>query len=123
MASLILGACSRKAVDDTLDATTGLGAVKSKIGADKELAKVECIELCRGILIGPADIGTPGIDLSTGPCLGNPMSGYPDWVCDVAHQPRQDIDDDPANQCSAFAQGTAKHYVELDGNCGFIKSE
>lgn len=51
-------------------------------------------------------------DLSTGPCLSNDL--LPDWVVDVAHNPRQKIDDLPENQCQAFIEGRAKHFVELD---------
>jgi len=48
-----------------------------------------------------------GLDLSSGPCLSNSLHGnqdYPEtmWVLDIAHNPRQDIDNLPENQCSAF---------------------
>lgn len=56
-------------------------------------------------------VGT-GDDLSTGPCLSNDL--LPDWVVDVAHNPRQKIDDLPENQCQAFIEGRATHFVELD---------
>ncbi len=51
-----------------------------------------------------------GVDLSVGPCLG---AIAPDWVADVAHDPRQPVDDDPANQCAEVRTGTAHHFVEL----------
>lgn len=51
-----------------------------------------------------------GVDLSRGPCLGLIAPG---WIADVAHDPRQPVDDDPANQCAEFRSGTAKHFVEL----------
>lgn len=61
-----------------------------------------------------------GQDLSAGPCLSNEI--VPGWVCDVAHQPRQDaIDNDPANTCPAYG-GAAKHFVEVDGNCQLIQA-
>lgn len=52
-----------------------------------------------------------GEDLSLGPCLGVIMPG---WVADIAHKPRQTIDDRPENQCAAFRSGEAGHFVELD---------
>lgn len=51
-----------------------------------------------------------GADLTKGPCLG--ILG-PDWVADVAHDPRQPVDDDPENQCAEYRTGEAKHFVEL----------
>lgn len=53
-----------------------------------------------------------GVDFSSGPCLSNAL--MPDWVADIAHNPREVIDDDLQNQCSAFNNGSAKHFVELD---------
>lgn len=61
-----------------------------------------------------------GTDLSAGPCLSNELAH--DWVCDVAHSPRQDIDNLPENQCSAYREGRAHHFVEVDENCELIKS-
>ena len=51
-------------------------------------------------------------DLSQGPCLSNDL--MQDWVLDVAHNPRQSIDDQPENQCEAFRNGRAHHFVEFD---------
>ena len=42
-----------------------------------------------------------GQDLTSGPCIADPLAGFPDWVVDIAHKPRTAADDDPANQCSA----------------------
>lgn len=68
-----------------------------------------------------------GTDLSAGPCLSNHLQGDPArpetvWVLDIAHNPRQAIDDLPANQCSAFREGKAKHFIELDENGQAIKT-
>jgi hypothetical protein len=52
-----------------------------------------------------------GLDLSRGPCLGELKPG---WVADIAHSPRQPIDDLPVNQCADYLSGKAKHFVELD---------
>ncbi len=61
-------------------------------------------------------------NLSSGPCLLNPVETASDWVCDVAHNPRHAIDDLPENQCGAFREGEAHHFVELDENCGLIRA-
>ena len=53
-----------------------------------------------------------GVDLSSGPCLTEAL--MPEWVADVVHSPRQKIDDLPENQCRAFRDGGARHFVELD---------
>jgi hypothetical protein len=66
-----------------------------------------------------ADAKARGVDMSTGPCLGIVA---PDWVADVAHDPREDVDDDPANQCAEYRDGTAHHFVELDPNGRLIRS-
>jgi len=57
---------------------------------------------------------------SNGPCLSNEI--MPDWVCDVAHNPRQGVDNQPENQCSSFREGKAHHFVEVDENCLLIRS-
>ncbi len=51
-------------------------------------------------------------DFSTGPCLSNAL--MPDWVVDIVHSPRLSIDDLPENQCPAYIEGKAHHFVELD---------
>ena len=43
-------------------------------------------------------------------------------VADVAHDPRQPVDDDPANQCEEHPSGEADHFVELDPEGNFIRS-
>jgi hypothetical protein len=57
--------------------------------------------------------------MAPGPCLGVIKD---DWVADVAHDPRQDVDDDPANQCEAYRNGDAHHFVELDPDGTYIRS-
>ena len=80
---------------------------------EKDQALSECQKLCNQKL-------SEGLDLSNSPCLSNEI--IPNWVCDVAHKPRQDIDNIPENQCSAFREGKAIHFVELDKNCNLIKT-
>ena len=61
-----------------------------------------------------------GVDMTNGPCLGVIV---PNWVADVAHDPRQPVDDDPANQCEAYRAGEAEHFVELDPDGNVIRLE
>ena len=77
-------------------------------------AKIACTELCD-------DAISQGMDLSNGPCLGNPIEGASTYVCDIAHSPRADVDNLPENQCSAYREGIATHFVELDEQCNLIK--
>jgi hypothetical protein len=60
-----------------------------------------------------------GIDLTDGPCLTNDL--LPDWVVDIVHNPRQPIDNLPENQCAAFMEGRAKHFVELDSKGNVVR--
>jgi len=83
--------------------------------SEKEKAELACIEECNNNL-------EKGTDLNSGPCLMNPMSNLPDWVCDVAHEPREAVDNDPRNQCSTYIEGKAHHFVEVDTNCNLIKT-
>jgi hypothetical protein len=78
-------------------------------GGDKDGA----IRAAREVYAEATDDGTK--DLSSGPCLANPLDEpYEDWVVDIVHEPRQASDDEAVNQCSAYRDGTAKHFVELD---------
>lgn len=77
----------------------------------KEIAAPECEKLC----IQKKQSGT---NLENGPCIGNIF--LKNWVCDVAHSPRQSVDDLQENQCSEFGK-TAKNFVEVDADCEVIK--
>ncbi|HIJ98993.1 TPA: hypothetical protein H1005_03535 [archaeon] len=76
-------------------------------------ALVACVQLCNK----QKDLE---VNLSTGPCLSNEIQA--NWVCDVAHNPRIEIDNDIATQCAAFNNGTAKHFVEVDTECNLIRT-
>jgi hypothetical protein len=85
-----------------------------KLTSDREKAISECKQECNSKL-------KANEDLSNGPCLLDPIADLPDWVCDVAHKPRQDVDNQPVNQCGAFREGRANHFVEVDINCEIIQ--
>lgn len=61
-----------------------------------------------------------GVDFSAGPCLSDAL--MPDWVLDIAHSPRTAADDLPANQCPAYREGRAHHFVELDPDGNLIRA-
>ncbi len=95
--------------------TACIAAQKEKVTVQESLesqAVSACVRECNARLFA-------GEEFSDGPCLSNEI--VEDWVCDVAHSPRQDVDNDPENQCSAFRQGNANHFVELDLECRLIK--
>ena len=72
----------------------------------------KCIALCQKQL-------QSNRNLSKGPCLSNNIT--PNWVCDVAHNPRAAVDNDPNNQCRSFRKGLAHHFVEVDTHCKLIR--
>ena len=97
-------------VSETITQKTQIEQLKQ---AQKTSAIINCQELCQDKL------STNGIEANDSPCLSNNI--IDDWVCDIVHSPRQDIDDLPENQCEAFRTGRAHHFVELDGNCNVVK--
>ena len=80
--------------------------------AEAEQAKQACIAAC-------LEAKEAGTELSHGPCLSNEV--ITDWVCDVAHSPREAIDNVQGNQCPGYGQ-TAKHFVEVDPECNYIRA-
>jgi hypothetical protein len=62
-------------------------------------------------------------DLTRGPCIAERLPGLPDWVVDIAHDPRQAVDDQAANQCARFRSGEAHHFVELDPTGELIRAQ
>jgi hypothetical protein len=103
---LVGAACMQKPVPSANEAVP-------QIKTDKERA----IEEAKKVF---AEQKAAGVDMSVGPCLSNEI--IPDWVADVAHWPRQAVDNNPANQCSAYREGKAHHFVELDQEGNFINA-
>jgi hypothetical protein len=62
-------------------------------------------------------------DLSNGPCLSESLPGLSDWAVDIAHDPREDVDDQPANQCQSFRDGKTHHFVELTPDGQLIRAQ
>ena len=69
------------------------------------------------------EVKASGRNLADGPCIAEQLPGLPDWVVDVAHDPRQPVDDVPANQCTRFRDGDAHHFVELDTSGQLIRAQ
>jgi len=61
-----------------------------------------------------------GLDLSNGPCLAEEI--IPDWCVDVAHSPREEVDNLPENQCQSWRAGRVHHFVELDPEGNVIRA-
>jgi hypothetical protein len=64
-----------------------------------------------------------GKDLFTGPCIAERLPGLPEWVADVAHDPRQPVDDQATNQCARYRDAEASHFVELDPAGKLIRAD
>jgi hypothetical protein len=64
-----------------------------------------------------------GQDLSSGPCIAERLPGLSDWAADIAHDPRQGADDQPANQCSSYRAGQTHHFVELTPDGQLIRAQ
>ena len=45
-----------------------------------------------------------------------------DWCVDVAHDPRQPVDNLPENQCRSYREGKVHHFVELDPEGNVIRA-
>jgi len=117
---LVVSGCAQTSANkntntfSAVDIVTGAADVKIKEQADKDLAVAKAKELWRIQF-------QMETDLSAGPCLSN--SVIPDWVADIAHNPRQAVDDQLENQCSAYRDGTAHHFVELDPEGNLIRTQ
>jgi hypothetical protein len=62
-------------------------------------------------------------DLDRGPCLSESLPGLSDWVVDIAHAPRQAVDDRPDNQCQSYRDGQTHHFVELTPDGRLIRAQ
>ena len=80
----------------------------------KDEAIANCIAECK-LALGKGEF------LSSGPCLSNSIA--PGWVCDSVNDPRSSfVDDLKINQCSAYLDGTNRHFVEVSNICEFIRT-
>ena len=62
-----------------------------------------------------------GVDFANGPCIAEEV--IDDWAVDIAHDPRQDVDNQPENQCRSYRDGDTHHFVELDPDGNLIRAK
>ncbi|MCD6558247.1 MAG: hypothetical protein J7K31_04455 [Candidatus Aenigmarchaeota archaeon] len=95
------------------------GCVQQQTGQTKaeDTVKEQATELC---IAACQSAKESGVSLDNGPCLSEEI--VEDWVCDIAHNPRQPIDNEPQNQCSSYRTGKTHHFVELDTDCELIRA-
>lgn len=85
-----------------------------KLSEDQNKAYIECITLCKQF--------KDSIKYETGPCLSDQYGfSVNDWACDIAHNPRIELDNESKNQCKTILNGIANRFVELDENCEIIR--
>lgn len=112
---LLLTSCNlNRNLNNTIDATTGLGALEEGQQAVRDLALAQAQEIFQQNM-------ALGTDLSHGPCLAEHL--IDDWAFDIAHNPRQRIDELPENQCQSYRQDTTHHFIEFDPQGQLIRSQ
>lgn len=62
-------------------------------------------------------------NLSAGPCIAQQLPSLPDWAADIAHNPREPVDDQPMNQCQSYRDGQTHHFVELTPTGQLIRAQ
>jgi hypothetical protein len=94
-------------------------------GDDDEPSQSEKLQAIGQAQVAFQQAKVAGRDLSSGPCIAEslPAPGLSDWVADIAHDPRQDVDDQAENQCQRYRDGDAHHFVELTPNGQLIRAE
>lgn len=62
-----------------------------------------------------------GTSFESGPCIAEEV--IDDWSVDIAHDPREDVDNIPENQCQYYRDGRTHHFVELDPDGNLIRAQ
>lgn len=107
ISAFLLSGCDEKEGEVTSDSDSS--------GSD-ETEKEKAIRLAKEVY---EEKKKEGMDFSDGPCIDDDlMEG---WVADIAHDPRQPIDNQPENQCPSYGD-TADHFVELDEDGELIQA-
>lgn len=112
--TLLTGCFSKQQIQNTVDMTTGLGSIEKGQEAIKTLAVTQAQQVYQ-------QLKSLETDFSSGPCIAERLMD--DWAADIAHNPRQAIDNLPANQCQSFNKGETHHFVELDLQGNLIKAQ
>ena len=101
----LINSCSNQTTQQTTQQT-------SQPAVEEKTVEQKCIDLCLQEL-------AKNTNLENGPCLSQEIQE--NWVCDVAHNPRQSVDNQQENQCSSFREGLTHHFVEVSPECNFIR--
>ena len=108
---LFLAGCTDQIDDEEI--LPGDDVDSGEVNADefmKEKAINLCVKKCK----------ESSGDLSSGPCLDGDIIN--DWACDVAHFPREYVDNLPENQCNSYREPVSSNFVEISTDCGVIKT-
>ena len=84
-------------------------------------SSLEAFRACQQSCIHTLEAGD-NASLEIGPCLLDPIPVQPDWVCDIAHSPRQPADNLPENQCSFYRSSQSVHFIELSPECRLLRA-
>jgi hypothetical protein len=109
-ACILLAGCA----DDAATTTLSQSQQHSASTSENQPLVDACVQSCKDALVA-------GTDLSAGPCLLDPIPLDTNWVCDVAHNPRQNVDNLPQNQCQAFRNRIAHNFMEVTPECEIIR--
>lgn len=91
----------------------------TEIDEEQMLSEQELVDIC----VAACESGRINNEnIEDGPCLLDPIKEDNNWVCDVAHELRQDIDNLAENQCKAYRDGIAKHFIEVTPDCRLIRA-
>ena len=114
-AVFLLAGCG-ESISEVTDLATGAKSIEIKKQSEVEIAKVNAKKVYETrVMMNPDE------DFSSGPCIAEEL--MPDWVADIAHNPREAVDNLPENQCQNYRNGTAHHFVELDPSGNVIRAE
>jgi hypothetical protein len=109
---------SELAIMGKISLPQSLGGLELPLQTSLEVQKQTAIKKAKQVYLEKA---SQGVDMTSGPCLTNQLIS--DWVLDIAHDPRRAIDNLPENQCEAYIEGRAHHFVELDIDGNLIWAE
>ena len=110
------GSCAVVAIAAALTALSLSACGSSSGGSDTEAAIAAAKHAY-------AKAKASGERLAAGPCISERLPALGDWVVDIAHHPRQPVDNKPANQCRRFRAGEAHHFVELTPGGKLIRAQ